>query len=68
MSSSTKREVSHDPREIEPSQRRFYKIESLSSSMNRFNMVPSEGHLKAAKRIVSFLKTFPKGRVIIDTS
>jgi hypothetical protein len=31
-------------------------------------MLPIEGHLKAVKRILSYLKTFPKGRVIIDTS
>jgi hypothetical protein len=31
-------------------------------------MLPREGHLKAVKRIFSYLKTFPKGRVIIDTS
>jgi hypothetical protein len=39
-----------------------------TSAMNRFNMLPREGHLKAVKRILSYLKTFPKGRVIIDTS
>ena len=31
-------------------------------------MAPREGHLKAVKRILAYLKTFPKGRVIIDTS
>jgi hypothetical protein len=31
-------------------------------------MLPREGHLKAVKRILSYLKTFLKGRVIIDTS
>jgi hypothetical protein len=31
-------------------------------------MLPREGHLKAVKRILSYLKTFSKGRVIIDTS
>jgi hypothetical protein len=36
--------------------------------MSRFNMLPREGHLKAFKRILSYLKTFPRGRVIIDTS
>jgi hypothetical protein len=36
--------------------------------MIRFNMLPREGHLKEVKRILSYLKTFPKGRVIIDTS
>ena len=31
-------------------------------------MSPSEGHLKAVKRIFSYLKAFPKGMIIIDTS
>jgi hypothetical protein len=31
-------------------------------------MAPKEGHLKAVKKILAHLKTFPKGRVIIDTS
>jgi hypothetical protein len=31
-------------------------------------MLPREGYLKAVKRILSYLKTFPKERVIIDTS
>jgi hypothetical protein len=31
-------------------------------------MLPREGRLKSVKRILSYLKTFPKGRVIIDTS
>jgi hypothetical protein len=31
-------------------------------------MLPREGHLKAVKRILSYLKTFPMGMVIIDTS
>jgi hypothetical protein len=45
----------------------FY-IAYVTSAMSRFNMLPREGHLKAVNRILSYLKTFPKGRVIIDTS
>jgi hypothetical protein len=46
-----------------------FDIAYATSAMNRFNMLlPREGHLKAVKRILSYLKTFPKGRVIIDTS
>jgi hypothetical protein len=33
-----------------------------TSAMSRFNMLPREGHLKAVKRILFYLKTFPKGR------
>jgi hypothetical protein len=36
--------------------------------MTIFNMLPREGYLKAAKRILYYFKTFPKVRVIIDTS
>jgi hypothetical protein len=39
-----------------------------ATSMSRFNMLPREGHLKAVKRILSYLKTFPKGRLIVDTT
>ena len=31
-------------------------------------MSPREGHLKAVKRIPAYLKTFPKGRIIVDTT
>jgi hypothetical protein len=45
-----------------------FDIAYATSAMSRFNMLPREVHLKAVKRILSYLKTFPKGRVIIDTS
>jgi hypothetical protein len=38
------------------------------SAMSRFNMSPREGHSKAVRRILAYLKTFPKGRLIVDTS
>jgi hypothetical protein len=44
-----------------------FDISYATSAMSRSNMLPSEGHLKAVKRILSYLKTFPKGRVIIVT-
>jgi hypothetical protein len=31
-------------------------------------LLPRERHLKAVKRILSYIKTFPMGRLIIDTS
>jgi hypothetical protein len=40
----------------------------ITSAMSRFSMLPREGHAKAVKIILSYLKTFSKGRVIIDTS
>jgi hypothetical protein len=45
-----------------------FDIEYATSAMSRFNMLSREGHIKALKRILSYLKAFPKGRVIIDTS
>jgi hypothetical protein len=47
---------------------RFY-IAYATSAIRRFvNMLHREGRLKAVKRILSYLKTFPKGRVIIEAS
>jgi hypothetical protein len=45
-----------------------FDIAYATSAMSKFNMLPREGYLKAVKSILSYLKTFPKGRVIIDTS
>jgi hypothetical protein len=46
----------------------IFDIDYATSAMSRFNILHREGHLKAVKRILPYLKTFPKGRVIIDTS
>jgi hypothetical protein len=45
-----------------------FDIAYATSAMSRFNMLIREGHLKAVKRILSYLRIFPKGRVIIDNS
>jgi hypothetical protein len=45
-----------------------FDIAYATSDMSRLNMLPREGHLKAVKRILFYLKTFPKWRVIIDIS
>ena len=37
-------------------------------SLSRFNIAPRENHLKAAKRILSYVKTFHKGKILFDTS
>jgi len=37
-------------------------------SLSRFNMAPRENHLRAAKRILAYVKTFHKGKIIFDTS
>jgi hypothetical protein len=45
-----------------------FDIAYATSTMSRFNMSPREGHLKAVKRILAYLKTFPKGRLIVYTT
>jgi hypothetical protein len=45
-----------------------FDISYATSAMSRFNMLPREGHLKAVERTLSYLKEFPKGRIIIDSS
>jgi hypothetical protein len=45
-----------------------FDIANDTSAMSRFNMLPRERHLKEVKTILSYLKTFPMKRVIIDTS
>jgi hypothetical protein len=36
--------------------------------MSRFNMKPRMGHMVAAKRVLGYLKAYPKGRILFDTS
>ena len=45
-----------------------FDINYATSALSRFNMAPREGHLQAAKRVLGYLKLFPKGRTIFDTS
>jgi hypothetical protein len=45
-----------------------FDIAYTTYALSMFNMLPREEHLKAVKRILSYLKTFPNVRVIIDTS
>jgi hypothetical protein len=45
-----------------------FDIANTTSAMSRFSISPREGHFKTVKRILAHLKTFPKRRVIIDTS
>ena len=41
-----------------------FDVSYATSSLSRFGMAPREGHLKAALRILGYLKAFSKGRVI----
>jgi hypothetical protein len=45
-----------------------FNIAYATSAMSRFNMLPREGHLKAVNSVLSHLKTYPEGRVMIDAS
>jgi hypothetical protein len=45
-----------------------FDIAYATSAMSRLNMSPGEGHLKAVKMILAYIKTFPKGGVIVDTT
>jgi hypothetical protein len=45
-----------------------FDIAYATFTMSRFNMSSREGHLRAIKRILAYLKTFPKGRLLIDTT
>jgi hypothetical protein len=44
-----------------------FDIACATSALSRFNILPIEGHLKAVKRILFYLKTFPNRRDIIET-
>jgi hypothetical protein len=45
----------------------MFDIAYITSAMSSFNMSPREGHLKAIKRILAYIKTFPNRRIIVDT-
>jgi hypothetical protein len=45
-----------------------FDIAYATYAMSRFNIQPRGVHLKAVKRILSCLKTFPKGIPITDTA
>jgi hypothetical protein len=47
---------------------RRFDVSYATSSLSRFNMAPREGHLKAAIRILCYLKQFQKGRIIFDAN
>ena len=45
-----------------------FDVHYATNSLSRFSMAPREGHLKAAFRILSYIKTFPKGKILFDTA
>ena len=44
-----------------------YDIMYATTNLARYNIAPREGHLKAAKRIIGYLKHYCKGRILIDS-
>ena len=45
-----------------------FDVHYATNALSRFGMAPREGHMKAAIKVLSYLKTFPKGRILFDTS
>jgi hypothetical protein len=45
-----------------------FNIQYATQMMSRYNMAPREGHLEAMKRVFGYLKKFPKGKIVIDSS
>src|SRR5215210_2548824 len=44
-----------------------FDIAYTTSTLARYSTVPRQGHYKAAQRIFSYLRHFPKGRLLIDS-
>ena len=44
-----------------------FDIAFATNTLARYTSLPREGHLKAAHRVVGYLKHFQKGRILIDT-
>ena len=45
-----------------------FDINYATMSLGRFNMAPRENHLKSAKRILAYVTTFNKGKIMFDTA
>ena len=45
-----------------------FDVHYATSVLSRYGMCPREGHRKGALRVLSYLKTFPNGRIIFDTA
>ena len=45
-----------------------FDIHFATTNLARFNIAPKEGHLKAALQVLGYLKTYTKGRILIDIS
>ena len=45
-----------------------FDIAYATNTLARYTSMPREGHLKAAHRVVGYLKHFSKGRIMVDTT
>ena len=45
-----------------------FDISYATSALSQYNMAPRKGHLKAVLRVMSYLKYFSKGRILLDNS
>jgi len=45
-----------------------FDVNFATSSLSRFSMQPREGHFKAAIRVLAYLNTWKKGKIIFDTA
>ena len=45
-----------------------FDVHCATNALSRFGMAPREGHMKAALRVLTHVKTFPKGKIVFDTS
>ena len=43
-----------------------YDVQYATITLAKYNIAPREGHYKAAKRIIGYLKHYSKGRILID--
>ena len=43
-----------------------FDIQYATQTLSRYSMAPREGHLNAMKRVFSYLKKSPKGKIVVD--
>jgi hypothetical protein len=45
-----------------------FDIAYATNSLSRYSMAPRQGHMEAMYRIFGYLRTMPKGKILIDTN
>ena len=51
-----------------PSHLAVFDIQYATQTLSQYSMAPREGHLHAMKRVLGYLKKFPKGKIMVDSS